>query len=343
MNTPSLQPNNNKIHVVVAMPFQPGLPFDPHWYTPEYVTYIRDLLPQELYEVSGFFVSLQNIPEFISRMENLHAHKENIVIFNACDGGEWDGYPGISLLTAWEEHPVRKKIAMTGSDSSFILHSDDKAKMNLYMRKAKLRSLPQALVVADEIETTNLTMLIEENNLGSNWPLFCKLNIGAGALGIGPGSVCYNMQELQLQVDKMHTLFPTSKILIQPYLPGPEYTVLVLQDKPYVATVRSFQNPLNIMLDDYLFGVRPVAEELTYSPVPESIQTIAVQAVQAIPGKHHYTRVDMRADESGNIFVIDINDRPGFGPNSSLQTILDHYHMSESKLLQDILGGSSFF
>ena len=139
----------------------------------------------------------------------------------------------------------------------------------------------------------------------------------------------------------MHLQFPESNILIQPYLPGPEYTVLVLKDKPYVATVRSFQNPLNIMLDDYLVGSRPVTEELKYSPVSAETQEIAVKGIKAIPGRHHYTRVDMREDGKGNVYIIDINDRPGFGEHSSVRTILEHFKMSESKLLQDILSTAS--
>lgn len=326
-----------EIHLVVAMPFDPGRSFDPHWYTPEYVDYIANLLPKERYDVSGYFVSFQNIPQFIDEIHDLYSKGKNVCVFNVCDGGEWDGYPGISLLKQWEKHPIKNMVPMTGADAEFIINSDNKAEMNLCMRNAKLNSIPQALVLVDQMDDLDLATLLEKSELNQLWPLFCKLNVGAGALGIGPNSVCWGVEELEAQVNKMHKSFPKSDLLLQPYLPGPEYTVLVVQDQAYVASVRSFQNPLNIMLDDYLFGLRPLAEELQYAPVPAEIQEIAVKAVQAIPGKHHYTRVDMREDGKGNVYIIDINDRPGFGTHSSLKTILEHYGMSESRLLQDIL------
>ena len=323
------------------MPFQEGKPFDPHWYTPEYVNYIANLLPKEKYNVSGFFVSLKNIPQFIDNMQKLQSNHENLQVFNVCDGGEWDGYPGVSVLKHWENHTISKAVPMTGADAKFIINSDDKERMNRYMSDAGLNALPQALALADEINNIDLEMLIVKNKLNQSWPLFCKLNIGAAALGIGPDSVCRDIAELKAQINKMHLQFPESNILIQPYLPGPEYTVLVLKDKPYVATVRSFQNPLNIMLDDYLVGSRPVTEELKYSPVSAETQEIAVKGIKAIPGRHHYTRVDMREDGKGNVYIIDINDRPGFGEHSSVRTILEHFKMSESKLLQDILSTAS--
>lgn len=39
----SASTKESKVHLVVAMPFRPNLPFDPHWYTPEYVGYIATL------------------------------------------------------------------------------------------------------------------------------------------------------------------------------------------------------------------------------------------------------------------------------------------------------------
>lgn len=331
---------NTKIHLVVAMPFQEDVPFDPHWYTPEYVDYIANLLPNDKYEVSGFFVSLQNISQFIDEMQKLYTQRGNIQIFNVCDGGEWDGYPGVSLLKEWEKHSIKEVVPMTGADAEFIINSDDKMIMNSHLHRANLNSLQQILLSARQIDDVDLPLLIKKNKLDLAWPLFCKLNVGAAALGIGAESVCRNITELKTQVHKLSTRFPESDILVQPYLSGREYTVLVLKDQPYFAVVRSFQNPLNIMLDDYLFGLRPVSEELRYSSVPFEIQAIAVKAVQAIPGRHHYTRVDMREDEKGNVYVIDVNDRPGFGGNSSVTTILEHYQMNESKLLQDILNYS---
>ena len=138
-------------------------------------------------------------------------------------------------------------------------------------------------------------------------------------MGICDASICHNIDQLLIHMSKLHTEYPKSDMIVQPYLPGPEYTVLVLGDRVYAAVQRDFHNVYNIMYEDYLTGMRNVEEEITYLPAPLHVQKIAVAAIQAIPGRHHYTRVDMRDDGHGNIYVIDINDRPGFGNPSTLK------------------------
>lgn len=327
----------NKTHVVIALPFRPGFPFDPHWYTPEYVPYIANLLPKEEYETSGYFISFSNIEEFIRDMEKIYAENRNIKILNFCDGGEWDGYLGISLLIEWEKHPISKKIPLSGGDAAFIFNSDDKMKMNEWMRQAKLNALIQAVLPKETSHSIDLKTFLAEAGLEDAWPLYCKLNIGAAAVGISHSSVCHNFCELEKQVKKMQTAFPLSDLLIQPYLAGKEYTILIINDHIYMAVERKFQNPENIMLDDYLTGIRPIEEEIQYGPVPDQIGTLALKAVQAIPGRHHYTRLDLRDDSCGNTYVIDINDRPGFGEPSTLKTMLDYYQLSEQTLLLEIV------
>lgn len=331
-----------KVHIVLAMPFQPGKPFDPNWYTPEYVNYIADLLPTDEYYVSGYFVSLAGIPKFLDDMKALHDKKEKVCVLNFCDGGEWDGYPGISVVREWEKHAINGLIPMTGADTEFIFYSDDKALMQNCIAKAKLKALPQALVMAKDVSKADYTSILKKNGLDKSWPLFCKLNIGGGALGIDNSSICHNISELKIQMDKMHARFPISNLLIQPYLPGPEYTVLVVGDKVYAAIRRDFHNRYNVMEDDFMHQGSVIEEEITYYPSTEEANQTALKSIKAIPGRHHYTRVDLRDDGKGNIYVIDINDRPGIGNPSSVKCMLELAGLTEAQLLKDIIKTSSF-
>lgn len=333
---------DKKMHVVVAMPFQPNIPLDPHWYTEEYVKYIENLLPSDKFTVSGYFVSLATIPQFIEDMKALYDKEKNVRVLNVCDGGEWDGYPGISVVRMWEKHPVSRLVPMTGADTEFIFNSDDKTKMNLFIRKAKLKSLPQILVTTQQFDKTDVSGLIAKEGLDKMWPLFCKLNIGAAALGIGPSSICHNIEELKIQLQKVHTEFPKSDIIVQPYLVGPEYTILVVNDEVYAGVQRDYHNHYNIMLEDYLLGVRPTEEEITFYPAPKRIQRLAVKAIQAIPGKHHYTRVDLRSDANGNTYVIDINDRPGIGNPSTVKCMVEFHQLTEAGLLLHLIESAGF-
>lgn len=333
--------SENKMTVVVALPFQEGKPFDTvHWYGPDYIDYIRSLLPKEKYTVTGYFVSLQNIPKFLSDMDALYKQDSTLRILNICDGGEWDGYPGISVLTAWEKHPISKYVPLTGSNAEFIYHSDDKIRMNEHLQNAELQILPEAVIPAQDIATTELNAFVKKGKLENSWPLFVKLNIGAGACGIGPQSICHNLDELKAQLNRMHSEYPKSDLLVQPYLPGPEYTIFIVNDKVYMGIRRDFHNSVNLMLDDYMFGVRPIEEEITFLPATKEAGELALKAVLAIPGKHHYTRVDVRGDSKGNLFVIDINDRPGFGNPSTIKSMLDFHHIPETQFLEDIISSA---
>lgn len=337
LNTISAAELPHKKQVVVAMPFRPNMPFDPNWYTPEYVQYIANLLPADRYQITGYFVSLENIPKFIQDMEALHAKNKNLCILNFCDGGEWDGYPGISVTENWEKSSLNGLVPFSGANTEFIYNSDDKMRMQSHIAKAKLKSPPQALLQAKKIGKLDLEKLVVKNKLNQSWPLFCKLNIGAGALGISRSSICNNVSELEAQLQKIHEMFPKSDILVQPYLKGPEYTVLVMKDRVYAGVRRDFHNPYNLMEEDYLHDPNHIGEEITYYAAPNDVQELALKAIQAIPGKHHYTRVDLRGDGKGNVFVIDINDRPGFGNPSTVKCMLDFFHLPESQFLQDII------
>lgn len=327
-----------KTQLVVALPFRPGEPFDAlSWYTPDYVDYIASLLPLERYEVSGYFVSFENLPQFLDDMEKLK-EKGDVIVLNICDGGEWDGYVGISLCRLWEKHPINGVIAKSGADYQFILNSDDKIKMQTFLKRANLKPLPQILIPRDQsLDQGAITELLAQEGLDKSWPLFCKLNIGAGAVGIGDASICHHIDQLLVHLHKMQTEYPNSDIIVQPYLSGPEYTVLVLGDRIYAAIRRDFHNPYNIMYEDYLTGVRSIEEEITYLPAPKHVQKIALRAIKAIPGRHHYTRVDLRDDAQGNTYVIDINERPGFGTPSTVNCMLDFHHLSAAQFLLDIV------
>lgn len=330
--------SSNKTHLVVALPCRHNQPLDPHWYTPEYVDYIAGLLPADCYEVTGYFVSMENIPTFLDDMQALQAQKGNVCVLNICDGGEWDGHPGISVCRLWEKHGINGVIPKSGADAEFILNSDDKVKMQTFLKKANLKFLPQALVAKDQpIDKAKVAALIHQEGLSQSWPLFCKLNVGAGALSICDASICQTLDQAVALLHKLRTEYPISDIIIQPYLPGPEYTVLVLGDKVYAAVRRDFHNKYNIMYEDYMTGIRKVEEEITYLPAPEHVQKIAVQAIQAIPGRQHYTRVDLRDDSLGNTYVIDINERPGLGAPSTVNCMLDFNHLNEAQLLLDIV------
>lgn len=320
------------------MPRRVSGPLDSHWYTLAFSQYIQDMLPANHFTVSSYFVSLKNISLFLDDVLKMRSEHPDLCVLNVCDGAEWDGYPGISVVKAWENHPVNGLVKMSGADSEFILNSDDKTLMQSHLKRAGLQALTQAFVPYDSFEEQNFSSIISKSGLNHHWPLFCKLNIGAAATGISPASICQTHEELDKQLKKLHKQYPKTDLLIQPFLSGFEYTVLVVRDKVYAAVRRDYHNPSNLMAENYLINANDnVDDQITFHPAPKQVQQLALDAIKAIPGRHHYTRVDIRADAKGNFYVIDINDRPGLGNPSTVKCMLDFNHIPESQLVQDIL------
>ena len=331
--------------VVVAMPHNPAVPFDPRWYTLEYYEYLKVLFPNDKYKTKEWFVSFNNIDLFLDDMQKLAKIDNEIVVLNLCDGGEWDGYPGITLMKKWEEHPVSKIVRMTGADTEFLWHSDHKARMQTHIHHAGLPTLPDLLLphgrISSILENGKLDLLLVKEGLNEKWPLFIKLNIGAGALGVNALSVNHDLSSLKAKIVELHKNFPNSDLLIQPFLSGPEYTVLILHNTAIAAARREFNNPYQIVIGPQQLDLAGTEYGTKFGPAPDDVKELALKAVRAMPGIHHYSRVDVRADESGNLFVIDINDRPGFGPSNTLNIMLEYLQMDEADFIQRVVDSAS--
>ena len=128
--------NGNVTGIVVAMPYRPNLPLDPHWYTADYVDYIAGLLPMDRYQVTGYFVSLENIPQFLNDMEKLKAQNGEVCVLNFCDGGEWMDTRAFPYADCGKIILSTERSASPVQHPPFILNSDDKIKIQTFLSQA---------------------------------------------------------------------------------------------------------------------------------------------------------------------------------------------------------------
>jgi len=162
-------------------------------------------------------------------------------------------------------------------------------------------------------------------------PLFVKPGRSDASIGIDQNSVFPSRRGLRKRCDwLMANVSPP--VLIEQYLPGPEYNVAILPD-PFsgllIATRIDFSGCPEGLLPvvtysskwlsaspEYAAVSRPFSEE-TPESLRKSILRIARGAFLSLGGTS-YGRVDLRLDEAGRPVVIDVNPNPDLAAEAGI-------------------------
>ena len=164
------------------------------------------------------------------------------------------------------------------------------------------------------------------------FPVFVKPNGESRSIGISDESVVGSRCELEARVKYIHDTFEQAA-LIEEYLPGKEYTVLMLGNGgfqeilPGLVTVDPSHYGKYAILRSDLRGVG-----LTKISIPavgaEEAADLGRRATDALDCLDH-VRVDMRVAADGRLRVIEINGIPGLKPIKSWSPqIYSLYHPS---------------
>ncbi|OGV68653.1 MAG: hypothetical protein A3K19_14910 [Lentisphaerae bacterium RIFOXYB12_FULL_65_16] len=162
------------------------------------------------------------------------------------------------------------------------------------------------------------------------FPAFVKPNCESRSMGISDDSVVQSRQELQRRVDYIWETFGQAA-LIEEYLPGSEYTVLMLGN----GTRQEFLPGL-VTVESSRFGKYPVLRSdlrgvgLTKITVPTTRAEEAIdltrRATAALKCWDH-VRVDMRVDARDRLRIMEVNGIPGLKPFKSWSPqIYSMYH-----------------
>lgn len=171
------------------------------------------------------------------------------------------------------------------------------------------------------------------------YPAFVKPSTESRSVGISDDSVVHSRLELQKQIDYIHTAFK-QPALVEEYLPGEEYTVLMLgsgdaqEFLPGIVKVDdSHYGKYHILRSD-LRGVGLTKIYRLESRVEEAVD-LCKQATDALNCWDH-VRVDMRLDGNDRLKIIEVNGIPGLKPIKSWSPqIYSLYHASAEGPDQD--------
>jgi D-alanine-D-alanine ligase len=152
------------------------------------------------------------------------------------------------------------------------------------------------------------------------FPAFVKPSCESRSVGISDDSVVHTRKELARQVAYIHNNFD-QPALVEEYLPGDEYTVLMLGN----GRLQKFL-PGRVEVDPALLGRYPILRSdlrgvgvtrITRAGKPADRATaLCKRVVEALNCLDH-VRVDMRMDAQGDLKVIEANGIPGLKPVKS--------------------------
>ena len=267
-------------------------------------------------------------------LRELDARNEFDVYLNLCEGYEndedadWD-YQGIDVVRALEE----LNLPFTGADSRFFdptreeMQAAAEAYRVNFVRGYRVRSVKEAERLVKKLR----------------YPIMVKHPKSYGSTGMFRESRVDSADQLAAQIERICSDFGAARM--EEFIVGKEFNVLVV-DNP-----DDFDNPIAYPPAELIF---PPGEEFWHTDVkwnydvtfdfqqvtdPEMaarLQDIAISMYKAMDG-NGYGRCDIRMNEQGELFILEIN------PNGGIMFAPEEYGPADYMVLYDPGGYQVFF
>jgi D-alanine-D-alanine ligase len=225
------------------------------------------------------------------------------------------------------------RVPYTGADAWTLTVCIDKALVKHLWRAASLPATPVWTVE----DCAGLAGAAEA--LGG-FPLFVKPAREGSSKGVSPRSVVHSEAELAAQAGAL--LAHYRPVLVEPYLPGREFSVGVLGSGPAAEALGAVEirHGATPLVD--LLGKKAWAPQ-TFQPVLDSalrreLCELGLRAYQ-VAGCQAIGRVDMRMDRANNPQLLEINPNPGLHPTRSAMPALARLAgLSYADLIDRLIG-----
>ncbi|MCC6568217.1 MAG: hypothetical protein IT315_03160 [Anaerolineales bacterium] len=294
---------------------------------------IEDFNPTQFMEGYDWeFVTMTN--PVMDTLRALGVRNEFDVYINLCEGYEKDdhdeeGYEGIDVIKALEE----LNLPFTGADSTFF---DPTREQMQAAADAHGVGFAKGYRVSSPVEAKRLVESLR-------YPIMVKHPQSYGSTGMIKESRCDSLEEVLAQVERVCAEYGAARM--EEFIVGREFNVLVV-DNP-----DDFSKPIAYPPTELVF---PPGEEFWHTVVkwdtslpfnfsrvtdPELIprlQDIGARMYKAI-GAVSYGRCDVRMNEGGEMFILEIN------PNPAIMLRPDEFGPADFMILYDEGGYKVFF
>ena len=259
--------------------------------------YISEMLP--IYDLDEAFDALNNFkPD---------------VVFNLCEGFQSQPDQEMNVAGLWE----MMRLPYTGNQP-------------LTLGLAQNKVLSKNLFQAAGIPTPDFCVYDTIPLSGElPYPLIAKPSHEDGSVGITQNSVINNDNELQNIVGKLLDKYK-QPILVEKFISGREFNISVLGNRePQVLPPSeiSFEQVSEEYFPITSYEAKWLSEHPIYKMTPpvcpaqvtpelaDELAGLSLAVYQALHGRD-YGRVDIRMDETGNLFVLEYNPNPDISPDS---------------------------
>jgi len=187
---------------------------------------------------------------------------------------------------------------------------------------------------------------ISKINFNLKFPVILKLLTEDASIGISEYSVVKNFKELKNHVNFLVSTYKQN-IIAEEYVDGRELNVAILGNKVLPISEIEFKGlpeglPKIVTYDGkwiadsvYYENTKPKCPTDLDARTKKRIVSVALQAFNAL-GCRDYARIDIRLDENGIPFVIEINPNPDISSDSGFARAANADGMSHSDLLYTI-------
>jgi len=266
-------------------------------------------------------------------LRELDARKEFDVYLNLCEGYEDDneepGYKGIEVVQALET----LNLPYTGADSKFFDPSREEM-------KAAAEAHGLSFVKGYRVESAE-----EAERLVGNmrFPIMVKHPKSYGSTGMTKDSRAETLEQVREQVKRICGEFGAARM--EEFIVGTEFNVLVVDNPDDFDTPFAYP-PAQLVFPpgeefwhvdvkwkyDVPFGFKQVTD----SELVARLHALAIGIYKAMNG-NGYGRCDIRMNEKGELFLLEIN------PNGGIMFLPEEYGPADYMILYDPGGYKGFF
>jgi D-alanine-D-alanine ligase-like ATP-grasp enzyme/ubiquinone/menaquinone biosynthesis C-methylase UbiE len=298
-----------KVCVLISSYEGTSSPFEDHDEYPDPSRYING------HDFHLKFIKKQNAKSDIDEI-----YKEGFdIYFNFMWGQEYDNVAGIEALKYIEQ----KNVPILGTNSKFL--SMTKVDFKILAQKYSKEFNKDILFPNYIIKGLDEKLCLEPlDSYGLKFPVITKLANACGSLHMSDKSLCKNEEELNKEVNKLIE-FGKSDVIIEEYIVGEEYSVMIIETDTGVMALPPikyvFSKKINEMQRFLHFDLKFSGMnkgDIRFEPyyvecnLSKKLKQTACDAYNSL-NVHgcNYARVEMRVDNKGNIFVIEVNPMPG--------------------------------
>ncbi|MFA9559089.1 ATP-grasp domain-containing protein [Evansella sp. AB-rgal1] len=286
-------------------------------------------------ESHSFHIISVNLMDEIQLEEIIQAHSPIVGAFVIAEGflaqphTLYDGSGALSIRKILERYEIpythstpKTMEACRNKDLTYKVLKD----ANILI--PKFISFPSPVCTEDQLAEAEAVV---------GYPMFVKPTGGGNSLGIDEMSICRNRSDLTRKLLQLKLLIDDQPILIETFLSGSEYTVAVLgNEDAYVLPVIEFPNDVDVRSH----AVKAMEYEKrdsfillpTYEGKGMDIAKIAMKVFRGLQGKD-LIRLDLKTDDFGNLYVIDVNGTPSLSIKGSVSYMISTLGITMDELV----------